>query len=111
MSQKASRKLKTLDESDIITKRSVGRRAFLGIMAAGSVGAALAPTSVAAADIDSGTWTDAGSCPRVRAAGLTDADSGGSADPAGRGTYTGYTDQDNGNITDIGGRGRGAPYC
>ncbi len=111
MKKKVSKKLKTLDESEITTKRNVGRRAFLGIMAAGSVGATLAPTSVAAADVDNGTWTDSGSCPRVRAAGLTDADGGSSADPAGRGTYTGYTDQDNGNITDIGGRGRGAPYC
>lgn len=102
---------KTLVESDITTKRGVGRRMFMGIMAAGSVGATLAPTQVAASDVDNGTWTDSGSCPRRRAGGLTDADGGASADPAGRGTYTGYTDQDNGNITDIGGRGRGAPYC
>lgn len=111
MGQETSKKLKTLDESEITTKRSIGRRTFLGIMAAGSVGATLAPTSVAAADADNGSWTDSGSCPRVRPAGMTDADGGSNADPAGRGTATGYTDQDNGNITDVSGRGRGAPYC
>lgn len=111
MTKKKNNGVKTLHETDITTKRPLGRRAFLGLMAAGSVGATLAPGNVAAADVDNGTWADAGSCPRLRPGGLTDADSGSSADPAGRGTYTGYTDQDNGNITDVGGRGRGAPYC
>ncbi|MBO6675789.1 MAG: hypothetical protein JJ908_12005 [Rhizobiales bacterium] len=111
MADTPKKRSKTLSESDITTKRGVGRRTFMGIMAAGSVGAALAPTTVAAADVDNGTWTDSGSCPRLLPAGLTDSDGGAYADPAGAGTYTGYTDQDNGNITDDGGRGRGAPYC
>jgi hypothetical protein len=85
---------KTLSETDITTKRRLGRRAFLGIMAAGSVGAALMPTQAAAADIDNGSWTDSGSCPRGNG-----------------GAYTNLTDSDNGNITDSAGYGRGAPYC
>lgn len=85
---------KTLKDADIITKRSLGRRAFLGIMAAGSATAVLAPTQVAASDVDNGSWTDSGSCPRGRG-----------------GVYTGYTDFDDGAITDSGDYGRGAPYC
>ncbi|MBO6675790.1 MAG: hypothetical protein JJ908_12010 [Rhizobiales bacterium] len=85
---------RTLGEDDITTKRHLGRRAFLGIMAAGSVGAVLTPTQAAAADVDNGTWTDSGSCPR-----------------GGGGAYTNLTDSDNGNITDAAGYGRGAPYC
>ena len=54
----------------------------------------VAPSAAQAADIDNGTWTDRGSCPR-----------------GGGGAYTGATDRDNGNITDYGGYGRGAPYC
>ncbi len=106
-------KKKSLSESDITTKRSgLGRRAFLGVMAAGSVGATtLTPSPTAAADIDNGSWTDNASCPRLYQAGLTDSDGGAYADSVGYGTWTGLTDQDNGNITDEGGRGRGRPYC
>lgn len=101
---------KKLDASEIITKRSVGRRTVLGILAAGTAGAVMAPGQAAASDTDNGYWTDAGSCPRGYGSGFTDADSGNLADPAGWG-YSGITDQDNGNITDNGGHGRGAPYC
>jgi hypothetical protein len=85
---------KTLSETDITTKRHLGRRTFLGLMAAGSVGATLIPTQVAAADVDNGNLTDSGSCPR------------GSG-----GVWTGVTDSDNGNITDRSDYGRGVPYC
>ncbi len=110
MDKKPAKSLKTLSETDIVTKRSLGRRAFLGVMAAGTVGAALAPTQVAASDTDSGNWADAGSCPRGYGTGMTDADGGNFADAAGWG-YSGVTDQDSGNISDAGGHGRGAPYC
>ena len=83
---------KTLSDSEITTSRPA-RRAFLGLMAA-SGAAVVAPSAAQAADIDNGTWTDRGSCPR-----------------GGGGAYTGATDRDNGNITDDGGYGRGAPYC
>lgn len=85
-------KRKTLSDSDITTSRPA-RRAVLGLLAAGGI-VALTPGEAQAADIDNGTWTDAGSCPR-----------------GGGGGYTGYTDSDNGRITDAGGYGRGRPYC
>lgn len=101
---------KKLDASEIITKRSIGRRAVLGIMAAGTAGAVLAPGQAAASDVDDGSWTDNGGCPRGYGTGETDADGGNNADPAGYG-YTGITDRDDGSVTDNGGYGRGAPYC
>jgi hypothetical protein len=94
MSDTPKKPTKMLGDSDITTKRSLGRRTFLGLMAAGSVGATLMPTQAAAADVDNGTWTDSGSCPRGDG-----------------GVYTNLTDSDNGNITDASGYGRGAPYC
>lgn len=94
MSNSTKSPAKTLSENDITTKRHLGRRTFLGIVAAGSVGATLMPTQAAASDIDNGTWTDEGSCPRGDG-----------------GAYTNVTDSDNGNVTDSGGYGRGAPYC
>lgn len=109
MADETGKTPKKLDADDIITKRSVGRRAVLGIMAAGTVGAVMAPGQAAAADSDNGTWTDSGACPRGHGTGVTDRDSGNTADPGGWG-YTGITDQDNGNITDHGGHGRGRPY-
>lgn len=101
---------KKLDASEIITKRSIGRRAVLGIMAAGTAGAVLAPGQAAASDVDDGSWTDNGGCPRGYGTGETDADGGNNADAAGFG-YSGITDSDDGSITDNGGHGRGAPYC
>lgn len=94
-SHKTSKGGKPLNENDIVSKRSnLGRRAFMGVMAAGTAGAVLAPTQAAASDVDNGAWTDSGSCPR-----------------GGGGVWTGVTDQDNGAITDSGDYGRGAPYC
>ncbi len=95
MTKDTKREKKTLSDADMSTARPA-RRAFLGLMAAGGAGAAVAltPTNAQAADIDNGSWTDNGACPR------------GSG-----GVYTGYTDSDNGNLTDAGGYGRGAPYC
>ncbi len=92
----SDKKQKTLTDAEISTDRPKGRRGFLGLVAAGGAAGAVAtiPTAAAAADIDNGTWTDAGSCPRG---------SGGVA--------TGATDADNGSITDAAGWGRGAPYC
>lgn len=94
MDTKKSNRLAPLRDDQIVTKRSVGRRGFLGLLTAGSVGIVLAPKEAAATDVDNGNWTDSGSCPR-----------------GGGGVYTGYTDSDNGNITDASGYGRGAPYC
>ena len=92
----SDQKPKTLTDAEIGTKRTKGRRRFMGLMAAGAAGGAVAtiPTAAVAADADNGTWTDSASCPRG---------SGGAA--------TGATDADNGAITDTAGRGRGAPYC
>lgn len=92
MSKKEITGQKTLTDDDISTARPA-RRNVLGLMAVGGV-VALVPTTAQASDVDNGTWTDSGSCPR-----------------GGGGVYTGYTDRDNGNITDYGGYGRGAPYC
>lgn len=95
MSHESSKPGKSLSEHDIVSKRSnLGRRAFIGIMTAGTAGAVLAPTQAAASDVDNGAWTDKGSCPR-----------------GGGGVLTGITDQDNGSITDSSEYGRGAPYC
>lgn len=95
MNDETAKRVKSLNESDIVSKRSVvGRRAFMGIMAAGTAGAVLAPTQAAASDVDNGAWTDSGSCPR-----------------GGGGVWTGVTDSDNGSITDSSEYGRGAPYC
>lgn len=110
MADETGKSPKKLDASDIITKRSVGRRTVLGILAAGTAGAVLAPGQASASDTDNGSWTDSGSCPRGYGTGNTDADGGNYADAAGFG-YSGITDQDNGSISDTGGHGRGAPYC
>ncbi|MGR3639637.1 hypothetical protein [Alterinioella nitratireducens] len=90
--RKPDKPRKTLSDSDITTSRPA-RRAVLGLLAAGGI-VALTPGQAQAADIDNGTWTDAGSCPR-----------------GGGGGYTGVSDEDNGRITDAGGYGRGRPYC
>lgn len=92
MSMKKPQGQKTLADADITTNRP-GRRAVLGMLAAGSA-VAMVPGQAQAQDADNGNWTDAGSCPR------------GSG-----GVYTGYTDSDNGAWTDAGGYGRGSPYC
>jgi hypothetical protein len=96
MSSDDKKPRKTLNDAEIKTERATGRRGFLGLMAAGGVAGTtmLTATPAAAADIDNGTWTDRGSCPR-----------------GGGGIYTGATDADNGNITDAAGYGRGGPYC
>jgi hypothetical protein len=86
----------TLSDNDIKTETVTGRRAFMGLVATGSIAAAVAPgrTEAQASDSDDGTWTDSGSCPR------------GSG-----GVYTNYTDSDDGSWADNAGYGRGAPYC
>jgi hypothetical protein len=110
MADKTKKKTDTLVESDITTKRGVGRRAFLGIMAAGSAGAVLSPTQAAAADADGRPWQDAGGCPRGPIQqGATDNDLGTGSDPAGGGRHgSGLTDSD---PSDWANNGRGAPYC
>lgn len=110
MTDKTGKAPKKLDSSEIITKRSIGRRTVLGIMAAGTAGAVLAPGQAAASDVDDGTWTDDGGCPRGYGTGFTDNDSGNFADAAGFGASN-ITDRDDGSETDAGGHGRGAPYC
>ena len=98
---------KSLDPADIQTERKdgeVSRRSVLGILgslAAGGAAATVLP-----------------GCFRVRrgagyATGVTDADGGPYADPAGAGrgvrrtAYTGITDSDGGPYADPGGYGRG----
>ena len=95
MSSDTETKKKTLADSEITSHRPA-RRAFLGAMAAATVGgaAALIPSAAHAADTDNGVWTDRGLCPR-----------------GGGGAWTGLTDSDGGAITDLSGYGRGAPYC
>ena len=87
---------RTLTDAEIVTARPQGRRGFLGLMAAGSVGAAFAPRMAAAQgrDGDTGAWVDGAGCQRG---------------PAGSGTSG--TDADSGAISDPSGRGRGAPRC
>lgn len=91
---------KTLTDAEIITahpgKTTAGRRGFLGLMAAGGVGAAFAPRMAEAQgrDGDTGAWTDGAGCQRG---------------PAGSGSSG--TDADSGAISDPSGRGRGAPRC
>lgn len=92
-------KPKKLSDTDIETVQKPGRRRALGLLTLGSAAAGAAvmqgqEAHAQAADIDNGTWTDLGSCPR----GFT-------------GAYTGVTDADDGAIIDQGGYGRGAPYC
>ena len=94
MPDKTRSRRSSLRDDDIVTKRAAGRRRVLGLMAVGSVGAALVPGRAAAADADNGAWTDVGSCPRGTG-----------------GTRTGVTDADTGNIDDRPGFGRGRPRC
>ena len=96
MSEERKNGLKSLTDNEIGTERATGRRGFLGLMAVGGAAATVVGTAqqAQAADVDNGTWTDSGSCPR-----------------GGGGIFTGVTDSDNGAITDQGGYGRGAPYC
>ena len=95
----SEQKKKTLRDSDINTVQRPERRRMLGLLGLGGAAAgAVAMTGqqayAQAADVDNGTWTDFGSCPRGY-----------------NSVFTGITDADNGNITDAGGYGRGAPYC
>ncbi|MFK7989961.1 MAG: hypothetical protein AB8I08_28330 [Sandaracinaceae bacterium] len=106
---------KTLTEGEITQGREVGRRGALAILGAGVVGSAVAavgitataaPASAKATDSDTGGNAD----PAGRGqTGHTDRDSGGSADRAGHGVCAerGHTDSDGGGSADPGGGGRG----
>lgn len=86
------KKQSTLDEKDIQTDgRSVGRRRALELLGIGVAGGAVA-------------LTGALSQPQTAHAKASDSDSGGNADPAGRGR-TGHTDRDSGREGDQAGRG------
>ncbi len=90
---------KTLRDDQITTAYGRDRRHVLGLLGLGAAALGTSavvgqPAQAQSADVDNGTWTDAGDCPR----GIG-------------GEYTGITDADNGAITDAGGYGRGAPYC
>ena len=82
MSEKKERR--SLTDGEIKTTDKVGRRSLLGMLGVGAAGTAMLAASgtmnqAHAADIDNGTWTDSGSCPRGSGGiwtGLTDADNG-----------------------------------
>lgn len=82
---------KTLDEEEIVAERQVGRRGALGILGAGVLGGAVTVTGLVAG-------------PQPAEAKASDSDSGGNADPAGRG-QTGHTDRDSGGGSDRAGHG------
>lgn len=89
---------KTLKDDEICTAQCERRRMLgligLGAAATGAMAVSGQQAYAQGADIDNGSWTDSGSCPR------------GSG-----GAYTGVTDADDGALVDAGGYGRGAPYC
>lgn len=89
-------------------KGKLSRRSFLTRVAGG-----IAATGVVAAGAGAAVMRGRSDADPVDPAGngrtgITDNDSGGGADQAGRGTgYTGYTDADSGSCADQGGHGRG----
>lgn len=90
-----SDKRQSLKDDDIQVTRTSGRRAVLGMLAAGGTVMGLAAPAVAqATDGDTGAWNDSPGCGRGQG-----------------GARTGLTDADNGRISDASGRGRGAPRC
>lgn len=102
----------TLDEDDIGTKRGMGRRSFL-LGAVGST-AALAGCASGITDADAGQFADpAGMGRGTASSGITDSDVGIGADPVGRGRgrmvrrVSGITDSDSGYGADPAGNGRG----
>lgn len=109
MSDTSKKKQSTLEASDIVTERKLGRRSALGLLgsgaASGLVGAVViagAPARAEAKASDSDPSDPAG---RGRT-GFTDRDSGASVDGAGRGVCAerGHSDSD---PNDQAGRGRG----
>lgn len=105
---------RSLTDNQIKSAR-ISRRGILGIAGFASV-ATLTGCQTAGpsglTDADSGTFADpaGGGRGRVRTSGLTDADSGSFADPAGNGRgarTSGLTDSDNGTFADPAGNGRG----
>lgn len=82
---------KSLEETEISSERTVGRRSALGVLGAGVIGGAVAVTGMV-------------SQPQVAQAKATDSDAGANADGAGRGR-TGQTDRDSGSGSDIAGHG------
>ena len=104
---------RTLDDAEIFTERSVGRRSAIARVAAVALtGSALSvgavpSTARATSDSDSGPHADPAGRGRPRT-GVSDSDSGSNADPAGRGRgRTGVSDSDSGSNADPAGRGRG----
>ena len=118
MSKNEKKQSVTLADDEIRSERRVGRRGALGVLGAGIAGAlaagALGATQGAraqtpeelASDSDSGGNADPAGRGRT---GHTDRDSGPQADRAGRGVCAerGHTDSDGGNNADQAGRGRG----
>lgn len=109
--EKPKAKSRTLADGDIKTGRALGRRAFI-LGAFGGTTALAGCVSSGLTDADSGAYADpAGGGRGMRPAGVTDADSGRYADPAGRGRgtprySTGITDRDTGPRADPAGGGR-----
>jgi hypothetical protein len=102
----------TLSEGEIGTRRGMGRRSFL-LGAVGST-AALAGCAGGLTDADAGQFADpAGMGRGTTGSGITDSDVGVGADPAGRGRgrvvrrVSGITDSDSGFGADPAGNGRG----
>ena len=112
---------KTLEDSDIETERSLGRRSTLGLIGAsvaamaGALGLEPAIAEAQCSDSDSGPNADPGGQGRScgGGGGCTDSDAGPNADGAGRGRNCGggvrprgCTDRDSGRNADPAGGGR-----
>lgn len=99
----------SLSDTDIITRSSLGRRAFLSTAVGG---AALLATrqAQAATDSDTGTYADPDGSGGAegsngRYTGVSDRDYGAATDPEGEGTPTGHSDHDEGATADASGNG------
>jgi len=111
---------KTIEEDDISTERTFGRRSTIATIGATVVGAAAVTALGAAAtpesakaqtDSDGGRNADAAGHGRT---GVTDSDGGSNADRAGHGRgrrRSGCTDSDGGRHADAAGNGRCNPNC
>jgi len=116
MSDPAKPKKTTLTDDDIKTTRGVGRRAFL-LGAFGGTTALAGCVSTGITDADAGPHADPAGMGRGgvrRVSGITDRDTGYGADPAGNGRGRrggGITDTDSGRFADPVGLGRGRRAC
>lgn len=96
----------TLTDTDIETRRGIGRRAFLMGTLGGTAALAGCVETVGLTDSDTGRYADPAGGGRGLPRGITDSDTGRYADPAGRGIGR-ITDSDTGRYADPAGQGRG----